>query len=63
LTRLIPLGQTAPTQLHSHSVEEILDRISEYFEAIGTGKTYFGENGPPQEIIEAPVLDSCEAAA
>jgi tRNA-dihydrouridine synthase B len=48
---------------HSHSVEEILDRISEYFEAIGSGRPYYGEKGPPQEIIEAPVLDSCEAAA
>src|ERR1051325_9506992 len=48
---------------HSHSVEEILDRISEYFEAIGSGRPYFGENRPPEEIIEAPVLDSCEAVA
>lgn len=48
---------------HSHSVEEILDRISEYFETIGAGRQYFGEGGPPGEIVEAPVLDSCEAAA
>src|ERR1051325_9307445 len=48
---------------HSHSVEEILDRISEYFEAITAGRPYFGEAGPPQELIEAPVLDSCEAMA
>jgi tRNA-dihydrouridine synthase B len=48
---------------HSHSVEEILDRISEYFETIGAGRQYFGEAGPPGEIVEAPVLDSCEAAA
>jgi tRNA-dihydrouridine synthase B len=47
---------------HSHSVTEILDRISEYFEAITAGKQYFGEVGPPQELIEAPVLDSCEAS-
>ena len=47
---------------HSHSVDEILGRISEYFETIGTGRPYFGEGGPPQEIIEAPALDSCEAA-
>lgn len=45
---------------HSHSVEEILGRISEYFEAIEAGKPYYGEAGPP--IIEAAVLDSCEAA-
>src|SRR3954467_14904189 len=40
---------------HSHSVEEILDRISEYFETITAGKQYFGEAGPPREIIAAPV--------
>jgi nifR3 family TIM-barrel protein len=45
---------------HSHSVEEILDRISEYFEAISAGRPYFGEGGKPGEIIEAPVLDSCD---
>jgi tRNA-dihydrouridine synthase B len=48
---------------HSHSVTEILDRISEYFETITTGRQYFGEAGPPRELIEAPVLDSCEAAS
>ncbi len=45
---------------HSHSVEEILDRISEYFETITAGKQYFGEAGRP-ELVEAPALDSCEA--
>jgi tRNA-dihydrouridine synthase B len=48
---------------HSHSVTEILDRISEYFETLGAGRQYFGEAGKPAEIIEAPALDSCEAAA
>src|SRR5437667_7648157 len=48
---------------HSHSVEEILGRITEYFETISAGRQYFGEAGRPAEIIEAPVLDSCEAAA
>src|SRR5205807_7723182 len=48
---------------HSHSVTEILDRITEYFETISAGRQYFGEAGRPAEIIEAPVLDSCEAAA
>jgi len=48
---------------HSHSVEEILDRISEYFEAISAGRPYFGEAGNPNEIIEAPVLDSCDLSA
>src|SRR5204862_3151790 len=45
---------------HSHSVEEILERISEYFEAIETGKPYYGEAGAP--VIEAPAVDSCETA-
>ena len=48
---------------HSHSVEEILDRISEYFETISAGRQYFGEAGRPGEIIDAPVLDSCEVSA
>ena len=47
---------------HSHSVREIVDRISEYFEAIGAGRPYFGETRKPSEIIDAPTLDSCEAA-
>ena len=45
---------------HSHSVTEILDRISEYFETISAGRQYFGEAGCP--TVQAPVLDSCEAA-
>jgi hypothetical protein len=44
---------------HSHSVEEILGRISEYFETISAGRRYYGEEG--QAEIEAPMLDSCEA--
>src|SRR5947207_8845585 len=48
---------------HSHSVEEILDRISEYFETITAGRQYFGETGPARELVGAPVLDSCEAAS
>lgn len=48
---------------HSHSVDEILDRISEYFEAISAGRQYFGEGREPSEIIEAPELDSCDAAS
>ena len=47
---------------HSHSVTEILDRISEYFEAIATGRPYYGEAGAAPEETEAPALDSCEAA-
>jgi len=45
---------------HSHSVDEILGRITEYFEAIEAGRKYYGEAGIPVE--EAPLLDSCEAA-
>src|SRR5947209_10301445 len=47
---------------HSHSVEEILNRIEEYFEAINHGRPYFGE-GINQPVEEAPVMDSCEAAS
>jgi nifR3 family TIM-barrel protein len=50
------------TIYHSHSVTEILDRITEYFEAVTTGKPYYGEKGPGGVEEEAPVLDSCEAA-
>jgi nifR3 family TIM-barrel protein len=49
------------TIYHSHSVTEILDRITEYFEAMQSGRPYYGEAGAPVEE-EAPVLDSCEAA-
>jgi tRNA-dihydrouridine synthase B len=48
------------TLYHSHTVDEILDRIEEYFEAIEAGKPYFGEAGVP--IEEAPELDSCTSA-
>src|SRR5213593_690430 len=61
-TRALQGGALFRTALyHSHSVEEILERISEYFEAITAGRPYFGEAGSP--TVEAPVLDSCEAAA
>ena len=46
---------------HSHSVEEILTRIEEYFDAIATGRPYFGEGN--QVVEDAPLLDSCEAAS
>lgn len=51
------------TIYHSHSVTEILDRISEYFEAIAEGRPYYGEAGANVAEEEAPVLDSCEAAS
>jgi nifR3 family TIM-barrel protein len=50
------------TIYHSHSVDEILNRIAEYFTAISQGLPYYGEAGVPVEE-EEPVLDSCEAAA
>jgi nifR3 family TIM-barrel protein len=50
------------TLYHSHSVTEILERISEYFEAIALGRPYLGENGARETEEEAPVLDSCEAS-
>jgi hypothetical protein len=34
---------------HSHTVEEVLDRIEEYFEAIESGRPYYGEAGAPVE--------------
>src|SRR5437868_13491472 len=45
------------TIYHSHSVTEVLDRISEYFEAVASGRPYYGE-GKPEEVEEAPALDS-----
>lgn len=61
-TRGLQGGALFRTSLyHSHTVEEILFRIEEYFGAIEAGKQYFGEVGAPVE--EAPVLDSCDAAA
>jgi nifR3 family TIM-barrel protein len=54
------------TIYHSHSVEEILDRIAEYFDAMAQGRPYYGERGAPgaeEAEEEAPNLDSCEAAS
>ncbi len=45
---------------HSHTVEEILDRIEEYFEAVRAGKLYLGEE---TEETPEPTLDSCEVPA
>jgi hypothetical protein len=42
---------------HSHSVEEVLDRIEEYFEAITSGRPYYGEAGAPQ--INADEITDC----
>src|SRR5438477_7248631 len=43
---------------HSHSVAEILDRISEYFETITAGRQYFGEAGPARELLVGSGLGS-----
>jgi len=37
---------------HSHTVEEVLDRIEEYFEAIQSGRPYYGEGGTPMNTEE-----------
>jgi nifR3 family TIM-barrel protein len=61
-TRGLQGGALFRTSLyHSHSVEEILSRIEEYFSAIESGQPYYGEAGA--QVEDAPVLDSCEAAA
>ena len=61
-TRGLQGGALFRTSLyHSHSVAEILSRIEEYFSAIESGQPYYGEAGA--QVDEAPVLDSCEAAA
>ena len=60
-TRGLQGGALFRTSLyHSHSVEEILSRIEEYFGAIESGRPYLGEAGG--SIDETPLLDSCEAA-
>ncbi len=46
---------------HAHAIIEVLDRIEEYFETVAAGRFYVGE-GEPAEEMEAPALDSCEAA-
>ncbi len=46
---------------HSHSVEEILARIADYFETVAAGRLY--GDGSREVMEEAPELDSCEAAA
>ncbi len=61
-TRGLQGGALFRTSLyHSHSVEEILARIEEYFGAIESGRPYFGEAGAT--IEEAPLLDSCEVVS
>jgi nifR3 family TIM-barrel protein len=60
-TRGLRGGATFRTSIyHSHSVAEILDRISEYFEAVAAGRNYGEDDERTAEA--APELDSCEAA-
>ncbi len=47
---------------HSHAVDEVLDRIEEYFTTVAAGEVYVGEGETIEELAEAPALDSCEAA-
>lgn len=55
-------GATFRTSIyHSHSVDEVLDRIEDYFETIAAGREY-GDGKSEAEAVEAPALDSCEAA-
>jgi hypothetical protein len=44
---------------HSHSVQEILDHIADYFNTIAEGRRYGNDE---TETAPAPELDSCEAA-
>jgi nifR3 family TIM-barrel protein len=46
---------------HSHSVEEVLDRIEEYFSAILEGRPYYGEAGPQPDQPEYTEITDCAA--
>ena len=62
-TKGLPGGARFRTVIyHSHKVDEILERIGEYFETVEAGRTYLGEGGAEVEETEAPTLDSCEVA-
>ncbi len=62
-TRGLEGGSRFRTALfHSHTVEEILDRIEEYFEAVAAGRPYLGEDGTSEGDEDLTALDSCEAA-
>jgi nifR3 family TIM-barrel protein len=52
------------TIYHSHSITEVLDRITEYFEAMMEGRPYYGEGNANAvgEEEESLALDSCDAA-
>ena len=46
---------------HSHSVEEVLDRIEEYFSAIAEGRPYYGEAGAPDTATDYTEITDCAA--
>ncbi len=61
-TKGLPGGSRFRTSIyHSHSVDEILARIEEYFAAVAAGVPY-GTEDDASVITERPILDSCEAA-
>lgn len=47
---------------HSQSVDDILTRIEDYFEAVAAGRMYLGEEADAPDETPEPSLDSCEAA-
>ncbi|MGH9915944.1 MAG: tRNA-dihydrouridine synthase, partial [Pyrinomonadaceae bacterium] len=61
-TRGLPGGARFRTAIyHSHEVSEILGRIEEYFEAIMSGRPYFGEDANSLSVEDAIALpDACE---
>ncbi len=54
---LVGGAQFRQTLYHSHSVEEILDNITIYFETLTTGNRY----GDGLIEADAPLIDSCDA--
>ena len=61
-TRGLPGGALFRTSIyHSHSVDEVLDRIEEYFSAIIEGRPYYGEAGPQPEHTEYTEITDCAA--
>ena len=61
-TKGLPGGSRFRTSIyHSHSVDEILARIEEYFAAVAAGVPY-GTEEDASVMTEALALDSCETA-
>jgi nifR3 family TIM-barrel protein len=56
---LVGGAQFRTTLYHSHSAQEILDNITNYFHTLEKGKTY----GDGLVETEAPVIDSCDLSA